>query len=241
MMVLSLSCSHALAPPTKPNLVFALIDDFGALGSGQTVLLVWQSLQRAAGWLTRCAVAGHGDLGYHNVLNENLIKTPALDRLAATGIKLEGYYVQPICTPTRSQLMSGRYQIHTGLQHGVINPTRPMGLPTNIPIIANVLKDLGYRTHLVGKVRTISFLLGRPPPLLVSSCHANRWWFVYHHCLRGGSGISASTRMRPVRGIAGLIRPTDILAVKKTTGIRCETPALTFVSTGFRSAVTPQQ
>ena len=99
--------------------------------------------------------AGHGDLGYHNVWNENLIKTPALDRLAVTGIKLEGYYVQPICTPTRSQLMSGRYQIHTGLQHGVINPTRPMGLPTNIPIIANALKDLGYRTHLVGKVRLI--------------------------------------------------------------------------------------
>ena len=51
------------------------------------------------------------------MLNEDLIKTPALDKLAATGIKLEGYYVQPICTPTRSQLMSGRYQIHTGLQH----------------------------------------------------------------------------------------------------------------------------
>jgi arylsulfatase A-like enzyme len=99
------------------------------------------------------AAAGHGDIGYHNVLLEDLIKTPALDRLAATGIKLEHYYVQPICTPTRSQLMSGRYQIHTGLQHGVINPTRPMGLPTDIPIIANVLKDLGYRTHLVGKVK----------------------------------------------------------------------------------------
>eukprot|EP01044_Picomonas_judraskeda_P003360 COSAG03_NODE_275_length_9561_cov_4.812408_7_plen_172_part_00 len=35
MMALGLSCSHALAPPTKPNLIFALIDDFGALGSGQ--------------------------------------------------------------------------------------------------------------------------------------------------------------------------------------------------------------
>ena len=81
--------------------------------------------------------------------------TPNMDALVASpdSLVFDNYYVQPICTPTRSQLMSGRYQIHTGLQHGVINPTRPMGLPTDIPIIANVLKDLGYRTHLVGKVK----------------------------------------------------------------------------------------
>ena len=47
--------------------------------------------------------------------------------------------------------MSGRYQIHTGLQHGVINPQRPYGLPVDIPIIANALQGLGYRTHLIGK------------------------------------------------------------------------------------------
>lgn len=51
---------------------------------------------------------GYNDIGYQG----SEIKTPNLDKLAGEGVKLENYYVQPICTPTRSQLMSGRYQVH---------------------------------------------------------------------------------------------------------------------------------
>lgn len=47
---------------------------------------------------------GYGDIGYHG----SDIKTPALDQLATEGVKLENYYVQPICSPSRSQLMTGR-------------------------------------------------------------------------------------------------------------------------------------
>jgi hypothetical protein len=50
---------------------------------------------------------GYNDIGYHG----SEIKTPELDKLAAGGVKLENYYVQPICSPTRSQLMTGRYQV----------------------------------------------------------------------------------------------------------------------------------
>ena len=50
---------------------------------------------------------GFNDVGYHN----EAMKTENIDRLAADGVKLENYYVQPICSPTRSQLMSGRYQV----------------------------------------------------------------------------------------------------------------------------------
>ena len=50
---------------------------------------------------------GYNDIGYHG----SEIKTPNLDDLAAEGVKLENYYVQPVCTPTRSQLLSGRYQV----------------------------------------------------------------------------------------------------------------------------------
>ena len=50
---------------------------------------------------------GWNDIGYHG----SEIKTPNLDALAAGGVKLENYYIQPICTPTRSQLLSGRYQV----------------------------------------------------------------------------------------------------------------------------------
>ena len=55
------------------------------------------------------------DLGYNDVSWHNPdILTPNLGRLAAAGVILEQSYVQPICTPTRSALMTGRYPIHTG-------------------------------------------------------------------------------------------------------------------------------
>lgn len=47
---------------------------------------------------------GFNDIGYHNPD----IHTPTLDRLAAEGVKLENYYIQPICTPSRSQFITGR-------------------------------------------------------------------------------------------------------------------------------------
>ena len=54
---------------------------------------------------------GWNDIGYHG----SEIKTPTLDKLSAEGVRLENYYVQPICTPTRSQLLSGRYQVYNNL------------------------------------------------------------------------------------------------------------------------------
>lgn len=56
---------------------------------------------------------GFNDIGYHNPT----IKTPALDKLAAEGVKLENYYVQPICTPSRSQLITGRYGRRPAVRH----------------------------------------------------------------------------------------------------------------------------
>lgn len=50
---------------------------------------------------------GWYDVGYHN----SEIRTPNLDKLSAGGVRLENYYVQPLCTPSRNQLMTGRYQV----------------------------------------------------------------------------------------------------------------------------------
>ena len=53
---------------------------------------------------------GWSDVGFHG----SKIQTPNIDRLASEGVVLDNYYVLPICTPTRSALMTGRYPIHTG-------------------------------------------------------------------------------------------------------------------------------
>ena len=53
---------------------------------------------------------GWSDVGFHG----SKIKTPNIDELASEGVILDNYYVMPICTPTRSALLTGMYPIHTG-------------------------------------------------------------------------------------------------------------------------------
>ena len=54
---------------------------------------------------------GWSDVGYQNI---SLISTPNIDRLASEGVILDNYYVQPLCTPTRAALLTGKYPIHIG-------------------------------------------------------------------------------------------------------------------------------
>src|SRR5687767_10914071 len=61
---------------------------------------------------------GWSDVGFHG----GEIKTPHIDRRAAAGARLEAFYVQPVCSPTRAALLTGRYPMRLGLQVGVIRP-----------------------------------------------------------------------------------------------------------------------
>jgi len=79
------------------------------------------------------------------------IPTPNLDRLAAEGTRLENYYVQPVCSPTRGTILSGRYPSHTGIGPDVIRPSHPYGMPLSEKLLPQHFKEAGYATHMVGK------------------------------------------------------------------------------------------
>ncbi|MEZ6134808.1 MAG: sulfatase-like hydrolase/transferase [Pirellulaceae bacterium] len=92
------------------------------------------------------------DFGYECVTANGgeSYQTPNLDRLAATGLRFENCHVQPLCTPTRVQLMTGRYNIHNYVQFG--------NLPRNETTFGQLFKQAGYATAICGK-----WQLGKEP------------------------------------------------------------------------------
>jgi arylsulfatase A-like enzyme len=92
------------------------------------------------------------DLGSYDVgWRGSEIKTPNLDQLAFGGARLEQFYVQPVCSPTRAALLTGRYPIRHGLQVGVVRPWAQYGLPLEERTLAQALKEAGYSTGIFGK------------------------------------------------------------------------------------------
>ena len=92
------------------------------------------------------------DLGWNDTSYQGSdIPTPTIDKFAKEGIRLQQYYVQRMCSPTRAAIMTGRYPYHMGLARTVITNGYPFGMPLNQTTIANELKKGGYATHCVGK------------------------------------------------------------------------------------------
>ncbi len=96
---------------------------------------------------------GYGDLGcYGSKIN----KTPFLDQMAKEGVRLtQAYSAAPVCTPSRTAFMTGRYPARTTV--GLYEPLdwshsdSLVGLSAETASLPNLLKKAGYATHLIGK------------------------------------------------------------------------------------------
>ncbi|MFS4549126.1 sulfatase [Comamonas resistens] len=124
---------------SRPNIIFIVADDLGYADLG-------------------CYGGREADFG---------AVSPVLDRLAAGGLKLtQGYANSPVCSPTRFALAMARYQyrLRGAAEEPINSKTRgtplgeKLGLPPEVPTVASLLKNAGYRTALIGK-----WHLGYPP------------------------------------------------------------------------------
>ncbi len=103
--------------------------------------------------LINCDDLGYGDLGcYGSPLNQ----TPAIDRLAAEGVRFDSFYMaSPVCSPSRGALLTGCYPPRFGFGDfegfPVLFPGQPLGLPTTEVTLASLLSGVGYRTQMIGK------------------------------------------------------------------------------------------
>ena len=89
---------------------------------------------------------GYGDLG---CFGQKTLKTPAIDGMAAEGIRFTQFYAgSTVCAPSRCVLMTGR---HTGRATVRGNSNKPIVLRPGEPTVASVLKGAGYATGCIGK------------------------------------------------------------------------------------------
>ena len=100
----------------RPNIIFMLADDLGSYDLSFRMRALGRSPQ---------------------------IHTPHLDKLRSDGVGMSNYYVQPICTPTRSVLLSSRYSMHTGLENQLIGANEPTCLPKNMPLLQERFNAIG--------------------------------------------------------------------------------------------------
>jgi arylsulfatase len=111
----------ASAQEPKPNILFILADNIG-----------------------------YGDIGVYGGGELRGAPTPRIDRLAAEGLRLTQFLVEPSCTPSRAALMTGRYSIRSGLSLVAVEGTS-ISLPAKEITIAEMLRDAGYATAIFGK------------------------------------------------------------------------------------------
>jgi arylsulfatase len=104
-----------------------------------------------------CDDLGYGDVGCYG----SSMRTPNIDRMAAEGVRFTHFYSgNPVCSPSRAALLTGRYPVRAGVPR-VLFPTDKGGLPDSETTIAQALKARSYATMCIGK-----WHLGHLPPYL---------------------------------------------------------------------------
>ncbi len=88
---------------------------------------------------------GWNDVGWHG----SPLKTPNLDKLVRAGVELDRQYVQPVCTPTRAALLSGKWTSRIGPQ--ALLPANVRVFAPGTVTLASALKEAGYETYMAGK------------------------------------------------------------------------------------------
>ena len=126
--------------PSLP-LCFALFLVFALTG----VLTTEAVAEEASAQRPNVIVIMCDDMGYEGVsaYGSPSYKTPNLDRLAAEGVRFNHCYSQPICTPSRVQIMTGKYNFQNYTKFGKLRTTEVT--------FGNVMKRLGYATAIAGK------------------------------------------------------------------------------------------
>ncbi|HEX4232504.1 MAG TPA: sulfatase-like hydrolase/transferase [Bryobacteraceae bacterium] len=115
------------------------------------------------------------DLGCHDLacLGSHDLKTPNIDRLAATGARFTNWYAAaPVCAPSRAALLTGRYPIRAGV------PNNGPALPESERTIAACLKEAGYGTAICGK-----WHLGSTPATAPNARGFNRFFGFHSGCI----------------------------------------------------------
>lgn len=151
---------------------------------------------------------GWNDVSYHGCPQ---IRTPNIDALAWNGIRLRRYYTQPLCTPSRAALLSGRYPIKLGMQHSVIYNEEPRGLPLSVKLLPQWLADLGYVTHIIGKWH-IGFYKKEYTPLMRGFQRHVGYWGAYVDYYKHEKAYLGATKTQ------GLDIRRDFLLAKNDSG-----------------------